>query len=145
MLLSSLRHDLRAVEESLVKSARSLSHLHLLTRLCLYQLSSFPFSVSEQGSVARQGLGDFCSPEMKERRKMREVQLGEGSGEDFRENILEELRDGGEGDEVGREFPEIMFYVSSSEYSRKVTTSIEKEQEEKEEEKKTLPLLDHAL
>ena len=120
--------------------------LHLLTRLCLYQLSSFPFSVSEQGSVARQVLGDFRSPEMKERRKTHEVQLGEGSGEDFRENILEELRDGGEGDEVGREFPEIMFYVSSSEYSQKVTTSIEKEErEEKEGEKKTLPLLDHAL
>ena len=83
---------------------------------------------------------------MKERRKTHEVQLGEGSGEDFRENILEELRDGGEGDEVGREFPEIMFYVSSSEYSQKVTTSIEKEErEEKEGEKKTLPLLDHAL
>ena len=102
--------------------------LYLLTRLCLYQLSSLSFSVSEQGSVARQGLREFCSLEMKERRKMHELELGEGCGEDFRENILEELKDGGEGDEVGREFPEIMFYVSSSEYSRKVTTSIKKEE-----------------
>jgi len=49
---------------------------------------------------------------------------------------------------VGREFPEIMFYVSSSEYSGKATTSIKKEEELEEEEdreKKTLPLLDHAL
>lgn len=66
--------------------------------------------------------------------------VGRDLGKTFRENILEELRDGGEGDEVGREFPEAMF-TSSSEYSRKVTTSIEKEQEEKGRRKEDSPIV----